>query len=255
MPDEPEVHGLAALMEIQASRLRARRGPDGSPILLADQNRSTLGSAAHRPGLDALARAEALRHPLGPYTLQAAIAACHARARTAEDTDWVQIVALYDALAALNPSPVVELNSRCRRLDGLRTCKKRWCSSTRSWPMEGFRRTTCCPRFGPTCWRAWAERRKREQSSFDAATLTSNEQERNLLRTRAAESRRLRSHHSELEEILAFGRSPALLFATSTLQEGRETCKCSNSEISDSCGSVRRSPALATNSHSSLCRG
>ncbi len=108
-PDAPEVHGLLALMEIQASRLGARAGPGGEPILLMDQNRSRWDHAAIRRGLKALARAEALG-PLGPYALQAAIAACHARAATAEDTDWGQIAALYGALAALQPSPVVELN-------------------------------------------------------------------------------------------------------------------------------------------------
>ena len=108
-PDEPEVHGLVALMEIQASRLSARSGPGGAPILLMDQNRARWDHAAIRRGLKALDRAEALGPP-GPYVLQAAIAACHARAATADDTDWRRIAALYGALAALQPSPVVELN-------------------------------------------------------------------------------------------------------------------------------------------------
>lgn len=108
--DEPEVHGLVALMEIQASRIRARVGPSGEPILLLDQNRSRWDRLLIRRGLEALALAEALGSELGPYALQAAIAACHARARTAEDTDWVRIAALYDALAQIAPSPVVELN-------------------------------------------------------------------------------------------------------------------------------------------------
>ncbi len=111
MPREPEVHGLAALLELQASRLRARRGPDGSPVLLGDQDRSRWDLLLIGRGLRALDRAEALSAgALGPYALQAAIAACHARARTAEQTDWERIVALYDALAALTGSPVVELN-------------------------------------------------------------------------------------------------------------------------------------------------
>jgi predicted RNA polymerase sigma factor len=110
MPREPEVHGLVALMEIQASRLRARVGPGGEPILLLDQDRGRWDRILIRRGLAALARAEALGGTLGPYALQAAIAACHARARTAEETDWPRIVALYDALAQLAPSPVVELN-------------------------------------------------------------------------------------------------------------------------------------------------
>ncbi len=108
-PREPEVHGLVALMEIQASRLGARTAPDGAPILLLDQNRSRWNQLLIRRGLAALDEAEALGPP-GPYTLQAAIAACHARARTADETDWARIAALYGALAALMPSPVVELN-------------------------------------------------------------------------------------------------------------------------------------------------
>jgi RNA polymerase sigma factor (sigma-70 family) len=107
-PREPEVHGLVALMEIQASRVGARTGPDGEPVLLADQDRSRWDRLLIRRGLAALARAEALG--LGPYGLQAAIAACHARARTAADTDWVKIAALYETLARVTPSPVIELN-------------------------------------------------------------------------------------------------------------------------------------------------
>jgi RNA polymerase sigma-70 factor, ECF subfamily len=110
MPGEPEVHGLVALMELQASRLRARVGPGGAPVLLLDQDRSRWDWMLIRRGLVALARAERLGGTLGPYGLQAAIAACHARARVAEDTDWVRIAALYDGLAALSASPVVELN-------------------------------------------------------------------------------------------------------------------------------------------------
>jgi RNA polymerase sigma factor (sigma-70 family) len=109
-PREPEVHGLVALMEIQASRLRARVGPAGEPILLLDQDRGRWDHLLISRGLAALARAEALGGGYGPYALQAAIGACHARARTPEETDWTKIVALYDALAQLLPSPVVELN-------------------------------------------------------------------------------------------------------------------------------------------------
>jgi RNA polymerase sigma-70 factor (ECF subfamily) len=109
-PTEPEVHGLIALMEIQASRMRARTGPSGEPVLLLDQDRARWDQLLIGRGLAALARAEALGGPYGPYTLQAAIAACHARARTAEETDWTRIVALYDALAQLTASPVVRLN-------------------------------------------------------------------------------------------------------------------------------------------------
>ena len=109
-PAEAEVHGLVALMEIQASRIRARVGPAGEPILLLDQDRGRWDHLLIRRGLAALERAEALGGASGPYTLQAAIAACHARAHTAEETDWTRIVALYDALAQLMPSPVVDLN-------------------------------------------------------------------------------------------------------------------------------------------------
>ncbi|MGH7521823.1 MAG: RNA polymerase sigma factor [Gemmatimonadales bacterium] len=109
-PDEPEVHGLAALMEIQASRIRARVGPSGEPVLLLDQDRGRWDHLLIGRGLAALERAEAPGGGYGPYALQAAIAACHARARTPEETDWTRIVALYDALAQLIPSPVVELN-------------------------------------------------------------------------------------------------------------------------------------------------
>jgi RNA polymerase sigma factor (sigma-70 family) len=109
-PREPEVHGLVALMEIQASRNAARRGPDDAPVLLLDQNRGRWDPLLIVRGRRALERAEALPGPLGSYGLQAAIAACHARAIRAEETDWVRIAALYDALAQIAPSPVVELN-------------------------------------------------------------------------------------------------------------------------------------------------
>jgi predicted RNA polymerase sigma factor len=109
-PREPEVHGLVALMEIQASRSRARVGPSGEPILLLNQNRARWDHMLIQRGLAALKRAEALGGARGPYALQGAIAACHARARTADETDWVRIAALYEALAQVSPSPVVELN-------------------------------------------------------------------------------------------------------------------------------------------------
>jgi RNA polymerase sigma factor (sigma-70 family) len=109
-PHEPEAHGLVALMEIQASRMRSRVGPTGEPVLLMDQDRALWDRMLIHRGLLALARGAALTQVRGPYLLQAAIAACHARAPTAEDTDWVQITALYDELARITPSPVVELN-------------------------------------------------------------------------------------------------------------------------------------------------
>ncbi|WP_295984530.1 RNA polymerase sigma factor [uncultured Variovorax sp.] len=110
VPKESEVHGLVALMEIQASRTAARMGPSGEPVLLLEQNRARWDQLLIRRGLAALARAESLGGALGPYALQAAIAACHGRARTAGETDWGRIAALYDALAELAPSPIVELN-------------------------------------------------------------------------------------------------------------------------------------------------
>ncbi|PSK91402.1 RNA polymerase ECF family sigma subunit [Haloactinopolyspora alba] len=109
-PAEPEVHGLVALMEIQASRLRARTSTSGDPVLLLDQDRAWWDQLLINRGLAALDRAQALEQPAGPYVLQAAIASCHARARTADETDWARIAALYLALARLTPSPVVELN-------------------------------------------------------------------------------------------------------------------------------------------------
>jgi predicted RNA polymerase sigma factor len=110
MPGESEVHGLVALMEIQASRLGARVSPSGEPVLLLEQNRGLWNQLLIRRGLAALARAEQGGATLGPYALQASIAACHARARTADETNWEQIAALYDALAQVTPSPVIELN-------------------------------------------------------------------------------------------------------------------------------------------------
>ena len=114
-PKEPEIHGLVALMEIQASRSRARIGPSGEPVLLFDQDRARWDRLLIGRGLAALERAERLGGARGPYALQAAIAACHARARAPEETDWVRIAALYDALAELTPSPVVELNRAVAR--------------------------------------------------------------------------------------------------------------------------------------------
>ena len=110
VPEEPEVHGLVALMEIQASRSRARLGPSGEPIPLFEQNRGRWDQLLIRRGLAALERTEALGGTRGPYALQAAIAACHARARSPDETDWGRIVGLYEVLAELAPSPVVELN-------------------------------------------------------------------------------------------------------------------------------------------------
>jgi RNA polymerase sigma-70 factor, ECF subfamily len=109
-PEEPEVHGLAALMEIQSSRMRARLGPAGEPVPLLEQNRGTWDQLLIRRGFAALLRAQSLGRPAGPYVLQAAIAACHARARSGDQTDWAQIAALYELLGHVMPTPVVELN-------------------------------------------------------------------------------------------------------------------------------------------------
>jgi predicted RNA polymerase sigma factor len=109
-PTEPEVHGLVALMEIQASRTRARVTSTGEPVLLFDQNRSQWDQLLIQRGLTAIERAHTINTARGPYLLQAEIAACHARARTPEETDWPRIVSLYTALATINPSPVIELN-------------------------------------------------------------------------------------------------------------------------------------------------
>ncbi len=109
-PNESEVHGLVALLEIQASRLRSRVGPSGEPVVLLDQNRALWDQLLIRRGLAALERAESLAGEPGPYALQAAITACHARARTPDETDWARIAALYETLARVAPSPVVELN-------------------------------------------------------------------------------------------------------------------------------------------------
>jgi predicted RNA polymerase sigma factor len=110
MPQESEAHGLVALMEVQASRTSARVDAEGRPVLLMDQDRSRWDPLLIRRGFAALERSEALGGARGPYALQAALAACHARAHTADATDWAQIVALYDALSQVSPSPVVELN-------------------------------------------------------------------------------------------------------------------------------------------------
>jgi RNA polymerase sigma factor (sigma-70 family) len=188
-PDEPEALGLVALMEIQASRLRARVGLDGAPVLLLDQDRSRWDPLLIRRGLAALARAEELAarggSGLGPYALQAAIAACHARARTAEATDWPRIAALYDALAQLAPSPVIELNRAVALAmafgpaaglpiaDALRDDP-----ALREYPLLPAVRGDLLLRLG---------RRGEAQAEFErAARLTRNARERALMQQRAA---------------------------------------------------------------------
>jgi len=184
-PQEPEVHGLVALMEIQASRLRARVGPNGEPVLLLDQDRTRWDQLLIRRGLAALERAEKLGGALGPYALQAAIAACHARARIAAETDWRRIVALYDGLAQLTPSPVVELNRAVAvamafgPAAGLEIVDRLTSEPTlKAYHLLPSVRGDFLFKLG---------RFTEAQSEFErAAKLTQNARERELLRTRAA---------------------------------------------------------------------
>ena len=183
-PHEPEVHGLVALMEIQASRLRARVAPNGEPIRLFDQNRARWDHMLIGRGLAALARAESYG-TLGPYSLQAAIAACHARARTPEETDWERIAALYDALAEVSPSPVVELNRAVAVAmafgadAGLEIVDALYAEpSLQSYHLLPTTRGDLLLRLG---------RYDEARAEFErAATLTRNERERALLLGRAA---------------------------------------------------------------------
>jgi len=189
VPKEPEVHGLVALMELQASRLRARVGPSGELVLLLDQNRALWDRILIQRGLAALARAEALGGAQGPYALQAAIAACHARARTAAETDWVRIAALYAALAQLTPSPVVELNRAVAvamafgPAAGLELVD----ALTSERVLEGYHLLPSVR--GDLLMKLGRLDEAREEFEH-AASLTQNERERKLLLDRAAASRR-----------------------------------------------------------------
>jgi predicted RNA polymerase sigma factor len=186
-PLEPEVHGLVALMEIQASRFPARTGPDGEPILLLEQNRARWDQLLIRRGFAALALAESLVAESGPYVLQAAIAACHARARVADDTDWRRIVALYGALGRLMPSPVVELNravavgmasgpaAGLELVDGLNAEP-----ALKAYHLLPSVRGDLLSKLG---------RHSEARAEFErAASLTRNERERGLLLARAADA-------------------------------------------------------------------
>ncbi len=198
VPEEPEVHGLVALMEVQASRTRARIGPSGEPILLLDQDRARWDQLLIRRGLAALERAEALAHSagggtLGHCALQAAIAACHGRARTPEQTDWVRIAALYAALAQLASSPVVELN-RAVALSmafgpaaGLELVDELTSeSSLKQYHLLPSVRGDLLAKLG---------RLDEARAEFErAASLTRNERERTLLVERAAECARIGDH-------------------------------------------------------------
>ncbi|WP_269859435.1 RNA polymerase sigma factor [Streptomyces sp. RPT161] len=188
VPDESEVHGLVALMEIQASRSAARTGPGGEPVLLLEQDRSRWDQLLIHRGLAALERAEKLGAP-GPYVLQAAIAACHARARTAQETDWGGIAALYEALAHLAPSPVVELNRAVALAmaygpaTGLELVDQLAAEpSLRTYHLLPSVRGDLLAKLGRL-----AEAREEFER---AAALTRNERERTLLLARAAECRR-----------------------------------------------------------------
>jgi predicted RNA polymerase sigma factor len=188
-PAEPEVHGLVALMEIQASRLRARIGPDGEPVLLADQDRRAWDRLLIRRGLAALAEAERLSSgtaSLGPYGLQAAIAACHARALTVAETDWGRVAALYRLLGLISPSPVVELNravavgmaegpaAGLAIVDAVRSDR-----ALEGYPLLPAVRGDLLARLG--------DRDQARREFEDAAALTRNESERSLFLRRATE--------------------------------------------------------------------
>ena len=172
-------------MEIQASRTAARVGPDGEPVPLLEQNRGRWDQLLIRRGYAALLRAERLGRPVGPYVLQAAIAACHARARTPEETDWAGIAALYEVLVRLTPTPVVELNRAVAvgMADGpaARPGDRRRASRT-SRPCAT---TTCCRPCAATCWPGSAATTRRGPSSRRAAALTRNARERTVLAERA----------------------------------------------------------------------
>jgi len=192
-PDESEVHGLQALLEIQASRLRARVSPGGDPILLLDQDRGRWDQLLIRRGLAALARAQQRAAGPGPYALQAAIAACHARARRPEDTNWTRIVALYDALAQLTLSPVIELNRAVAiamaygPLAGLEVCDAlRDEPALRSYHLLPSVRGDLLAKLG---------RFREARAEFErAASLTANARERALLQERAAQCARGEYH-------------------------------------------------------------
>jgi predicted RNA polymerase sigma factor len=183
-PEEAEVHGLVGLMEIQASRSAARVGPAGEPILLLDQNRAQWDQLLIHRGLDALERAERLGSARGPYTLQAAIAACHARARTAEETDWTRMAELYGELAKLSPSPVVELNRAVvvgmaeGPLAGLKLAD----AVAREPALENYHRVPSVR--GDLLFKLG--RKQEARAEFErAAALTQNTRERDLLLDRA----------------------------------------------------------------------
>ncbi len=185
MPDEDEVHGLSALMELQASRTRARVAPDGAPILLLEQDRSTWDWLLVRRGLAALERAYETGGSFGPYALQAAIAACHSRARLPEDTDWGRITALYDALAQVAPSPVVELNRAVAT--GMAEGPERTLELIEEAALEeqlvGY---ALLPAARADALERLGRHAEAKEAFEDAAALSENERQRELLLRRAA---------------------------------------------------------------------
>jgi predicted RNA polymerase sigma factor len=186
VPKEPEAHGLIALMEIQASRSRARTAPDGTPVLLNDQDRARWDQLLIRRGLAALERAAALEQPMGPYVLQAEIAACHARARTPEDTDWPRIAALYARLVQIVPSPVIELN-RAVALSmafGPETGLQIVDDLTKEPSLKSYH---LLPSVRGDLMAKLGRKDEARQEFERAASLTRNERERELLLKRAAE--------------------------------------------------------------------
>jgi RNA polymerase sigma factor (sigma-70 family) len=185
-PREPETLGLLALMELQASRLEARTGPGGKPVLLTDQDRTRWDRLLIRRGLELLRRADELGGAAGPYVLQAAIAACHARARTAADTDWHRITALYDGLAQISPSPVVELNRAVAAAQafgpeaGLAIVQP-------LFELASMRRYHLLPAVAGDLLCRTGRHEAARQQFLQAAALTKNGQERSTMQARAAE--------------------------------------------------------------------
>ena len=188
-PDDTETLGLLALIELQASRLRARTGPDGEPVLLLDQDRSRWDRLLIQRGLANLDRIEQLGGTVGAYALQAAIAACHARAATAEDTDWERITALYDGLAPINPSPVVELNRGVATAQafGPRGGARRRAAAVRR--PGACAATTCLDAVAGDLWCRAGEHAAAREHFLRAASITDNELERRTMQDRAADAR------------------------------------------------------------------
>jgi RNA polymerase sigma factor (sigma-70 family) len=189
LPDQPEVHGLAALLELQASRLPARTGPDGAPVLLPDQDRRRWDKLLIRRGLAALERAQALGGDFGPYALQAAIAAGHARAVTAAETDWARIAALYRVLVEVSPSPVVELN----RAVAVGMAAGPAAGLAIADALTGEKALARYPHLPAVRGDLLARLGRDDEARAEfarAAELTGNDRERALFRARAAEPRR-----------------------------------------------------------------